>query len=51
MTKVAFMPMYGKNLKKSSSPEPVDQWPWNLVSSIAYSSTTKVIQINTLGWP
>ena len=41
---------YGKNLKKSSSREPIDPWPWNLVCSIMYGSTTKVIQIMTLGW-
>ena len=51
MTNMAAMPVYGKNLKKSSSPEPIDQWPWNLVCSIAYGSTTKVVQIMTLGWP
>ena len=51
MTKMAGMPIYGKNLKKSSSPEPTDQWPWNLVCSIVYASTTKVVQIMTLGWP
>ena len=45
------MPIYGKNLKKSSSPEPIDQWPWNCVCSIVYESTTKVVQIMTLGWP
>ena len=25
MTKMAAMPIYGKNLKNSSSPEPIDQ--------------------------
>ena len=25
MTKMAAMPIYGENLKKSSSPEPIDQ--------------------------
>ena len=25
MTKMAAMPVYGKNLKKSSSPEPIDR--------------------------
>ena len=40
-----------KTLKKSSSPEPIDWWPWNLVCSIVYASTTKVLQIMTLGWP
>ena len=51
MTNMASMPIYGKNLKKFSSPEPVDQWPLNLVCSIVYGSTFKVIQIMTLGWP
>ena len=51
MTKMATMPIYGKNLKKSSSPEPIDQWPWNLVCSIVYVSTTKIVQIISLGWP
>ena len=37
MTKMAAMPIYGKNLKKSSSPEPN-----------GYSSTTKFIQMMTL---
>ena len=51
MTNMATMPIYGKNLKKSSSPEPIDQWPWNLVCSIMYGSTIKIIQIMTLRWP
>ena len=51
MTNLAAMPIYGKSHKKSSSPEPIDQWPWNLVCSIVYGSTTKVVQIMTLGWP
>ena len=51
MTKIATMPIYGKNLKKSSSAEPIDRWPWNLVSSIVCASTIKVVQIMTLGWP
>ena len=51
MTNMAAMPIYGKNLKKSSSPEPIDWWPWNLVCSIVYASTTKVVQIMNLGWP
>ena len=28
MSKMAAMPIYGKNLKKSSSPEPKGRWPW-----------------------
>ena len=51
MTNMATMPIYGKNLKKSSSSEPLDWWPWNLVYSIVYGSTTKVVQIMTLGCP
>ena len=51
MTNMAAMSIYGKNLKKSSSPEPIKRWPWNLVCSIVYGSTTNVVQIMTLGWP
>ena len=51
MTKMAAMSIYGKNLKKSSSPEPTDQWPLNLVCSIVYVNTTKIVQIISLGWP
>ena len=40
--------IYDKNLKKSSSLEPIDQWPWSMVCSIVYGSTTKVVH---LGWP
>ena len=50
MTKMAAMPIYGKNLKKSSSPEPKGWWPWNIVCSIGCSSTTKFVQMMTLGW-
>ena len=50
MTKMATMPVYGKNLKKSSS-EPKGRWPWNLLCSIGSSSTTKFVQMMTLGWP
>ena len=51
MTNMAAVLIYGKNLKKSSPPEPIDRWPRNIVCSIMYESTTKVIQIMTLGWP
>ena len=51
MSNMAAMPIYGKNLKKSSSPEPIDPWPWNLVCSIMYGSTAKVVQIKSLVWP
>ena len=51
MTNMAAMPIYGKNLKTSSFPETIDRWPWNLVCSIVYASTTKIVQIISLGWP
>ena len=37
MTKMAAMPIYGKNLKKSSSPELAGRFSQNLVCSIGYS--------------
>ena len=49
MTNMAAMLIYGKNLKRSSSPEPIDRLPWNLVCSIVYASATKIVQIMTLG--
>ena len=51
MTNMAAMPIYGKNFKISSSQEPIDRWPWNLVCGIVYVSATKIVQIMTLGWP
>ena len=51
MTKMAAMSIYGKNLKKFSSPEPKGWWPWNLVCSIRCSSTTKFVQMMILDWP
>ena len=51
MTKMATMPIYGKNLKKSSSLEPKGRWPWNLGCIIGCSSTTTFAQMMTLGWP
>ena len=51
MTKIASRPIYGKNLLKSCSLEPRGWWPWNMVYSIGYSSTTKYVQMMTLGWP
>ena len=43
MTKMAAMPIYSKNLQKSSSPEPEVLWSWNLARSIGDSSSTKFI--------
>ena len=37
MTKMAAMPIYGKNLKKSTSPEQAGRYPRNLVCSIGDS--------------
>ena len=50
MTKMAAIPIYGKNMKTSSSLEPKDQWPWKFLCSIGYSSTTKFVELMTLGW-
>ena len=50
MTKIATIPIYGKSLKKSS-PEPKGWWPLSLVYSTECSSTTKFVQMMTLGWP
>ena len=47
-TNMAAMPIYGKNLKKSSSKEPNDRWPWNLVCSLRYLNSTKIVQMMTL---
>ena len=51
MTKMASSPIYGKTLQKSLCSKPRDWLPWNLVYSIAYTSTTKFVQMMTLGWP
>ena len=49
MTNMAVMLVYGKNLQIISTPEPIDRKPLNFVCSIVYASTTKVVQIITLG--
>ena len=49
MTNMAAIPIYGKNLKKSSL-EPKGRWSWMLVCSIGCSSTNKFIQMLNLGW-
>ena len=50
MIKMTAMPIYGKNLKKSSSPEPKSRWLWHFVCYIGCSIATKFIQIMNLGW-
>ena len=47
MTKIAAMSIYSENLQKSFSLKPKRRQPWNFV----YSSTTKFIQMMTLGCP
>ena len=37
--------------KKNPSSEPRSRWSWNLIYSFGYSSTTKFLQMKTLGWP
>ena len=46
MTKMAAMPIYGKN---PSSPEPEGLWPWDLVCSIGDVGPTKFVQKMILG--
>ena len=48
MTKMAAMPIYGKNLKKIFSET---KRPMTLLCSIECSSTTKFVQMMTLGRP
>ena len=45
------MPIYAKNLKKPSFPEPKGRWPWNLVCSIGCTSTANFVQIISSSWP
>ena len=45
MTKMAAMPIYGKNLKKSS-PESEVLWSWNLACSIGDSVKLYKVYIN-----
>ena len=49
MTNMAVMPIYGKNLKKSSILCNLkSRWPWNLVCRLGHWS---LFQMMTLGWP
>ena len=48
MTKMATMPIYGKNMKSLSFLEQKGWWPWKFVCSIGCSSTTKFVQMMTL---
>ena len=50
MTEVATMPIYGKNLKSSSSGLN-GLYHLNLVYNIGHSGTTKFVEMMTLGWP
>ena len=45
------MPISGKNLKNLLWTQKADLWPWKLVCSIGYLSTTKFAQMMILGWP
>ena len=45
MTKMASMPIYGKNLKK-----PKRQWPWNLVCSIGCSNIFYAPNLEDVDW-
>ena len=45
MTKMAATSIYGKNLLKSSSPEPEGRLPWDLVCSIGDVGPTKFVKM------
>ena len=49
MTKMATMPINGKNSLLSSSLEPKCQWPWDLVCSIGDEGPTRFAQMMNLG--
>ena len=51
MAKIAAMPLYGKNLKKSFSSEPLGCCLLNFVYSIRYLSIIEFAKMNILGWP
>ena len=51
MTKMADMPINGKNSLNSSSAEPEGWWPWDLVCNIWDVGPTKFVQMMILGWP
>ena len=51
LSKMADMPIYGKNPLKSSYPEPEGWWPWDLVYNIFDVVPTKFVQMMILSWP
>ena len=50
LTKMAAMPIYGKNLKKSS-PDPRMPWGWIFAQIIGDERSTKVAKIIVVHWP
>ena len=48
MTRMATTPIYGKPFQKSSSPEPVDRFPRNLVRNIGHSCSSHTTAQKTL---
>ena len=49
MTKMATMPLYGRNPFNISSLEPKGQWPWDLACSIGDVGPTEFAQMMNLG--
>ena len=47
MIKMAAMPIYGKKLKKSSSPEAIDRWSWNLYVALSMQLLPRLFKL----WP
>ena len=48
MTKMAAIPIYGKTLQKSSSPEPASRFPRNLVCTMGDSCPSQLVQMMAL---
>ena len=45
MTNMAAMPIYGKNLLKSSSPEPINWWPWTLYVALSMQVLPRLFKL------
>ena len=51
MTKMATMPIYGKNALNKFFSGTKSQWLWDLVCSIGDVGPTRFAQMMNLGWP
>ena len=49
-TNVATTPIYGTNIRKKNPHLPTDRWHWNLVCSIWYIRTIKIVKMMSLSF-